>query len=222
MFVAGEDHGRGILIDTTKLATPRVDTDRIRVAVGELLAAIGEDPLREGLRETPNRVAQSYSEFFAGLGVDPLEHLQDVVAIGSASGTAMAVPFTGLGDLVLLREIEFRSMCEHHLLPFVGVAHLAYRPKDRLVGLGRLARVVDTLAARPQLQERLTEQIADALETGLAPSGVFVMLEATHLCLAARGTRQARSTTVTTAARGSLREASARTEIIAMIGLPRG
>ena len=201
-------------VDPVPAGRGRVDTVRIEAAVRELLAAIGEDPSRVGLIETPQRVAQSYTEYFSGIHVDPLDHLQDAVAIAGDNKK--------LGEMVLLRDIEFRSMCEHHLLPFVGVAHLAYLPGDRLVGLGRLARVVDTLAARPQLQERLTEEIADALETGLVPSGVFVMLDATHLCVSSRGTRQARSSTVTTAARGSLREASARTEVIAMIGAHRG
>ena len=220
MPVAGSQHGKGKLIESSgNFGRPsgdssRVDTDRIQAAVRELLAAIGENPLRVDLLDTPSRVAQSYTEYFAGIGVDPLDHLRDAVAVSATSEK--------LGELVLLRDVEFRSMCEHHPLPFVGVAHLAYLPGVRLVGLGRLARVVDTLAARPQLQERLTEEIANVLESGLAPRGVFVMLDATHLCLSSRGTRQARSTTVTTAARGTLREASARTEVIAMIGAHRG
>ncbi|HEV7957622.1 MAG: cyclohydrolase FolE [Microbacteriaceae bacterium] len=187
-----------------------IDTTRIEAAVAELLAAIGEDPGRAGLTDTPARVAQAYCEYFAGLGVDPLEHLADRMPIEP-----------GTGELVLLRDIEFRSICEHHLVPFTGVAHVAYVPESRIVGLGRLPRVVDTLASRPQLQERLTEEIADALETGLAPRGVLVVLDATHQCVSARGVRQTRSSTVTMAARGSLAEPAGRAEIVALIGAPR-
>ena len=187
-----------------------IDTDRIAAAVAEILVAIGEDPDRPGLVDTPQRVAQAYTEYFSGLDVDPLDHLADAMPIGTATG-----------DVVLLRDIEFRSTCEHHLLPFTGVAHIAYVPGDRIIGLGRLPRVVDTLASRPQLQERLTEEIADALETGLDPRGVLVVLDATHQCVSARGVRQTRSSTVTMAARGTLADPVGRAEIIAMIGAPR-
>jgi GTP cyclohydrolase I len=190
--------------------TDPIDTARIEAAVLEILAAIGEDPARPGLATTPQRIAQAYTEFFSGLAVDPLEHLADSVEFTAGSGE--------LSELVLLRDIEFRSMCEHHLLPFAGVAHVAYIPRARIVGLGRLPRVVETLASRPQLQERLTEEIADALQTGLDPLGVLVVLDAVHGCVTARGVRQSRSSTVTMASRGILSEAVARAEIMAMIG----
>jgi GTP cyclohydrolase I len=185
-----------------------IDTPRIEAAVAEILAAIGEDTGRAGLATTPQRVAQSYADFFSGLGEDPLEHLADTVALESGQQ----------GELVLLRDVEFRSICEHHLLPFLGVAHVGYVPRNRVVGLGKLGRVVDTLASRPQLQERLTEEIADALQTGLEPLGVLVAIEAVHGCVSARGVRQAKSSTVTIATRGSLAEPAARAEIFALIG----
>ncbi|ASD23288.1 GTP cyclohydrolase I [Cryobacterium sp. TMN-39-2] len=184
-----------------------VDQPRIEAAVAEILAAIGEDPGRAGLASTPERVASAYAEFFAGLGQDPLDHLRDTVPVGDRTG-----------ELVLLRDIEFRSVCEHHLLPFLGTAHLAYLPGERIVGLGKLASVVTTLAARPQLQERLTEEIADTLETGLAPRGILVVLDASHGCVTTRGPRQTHSSTVTMASRGDLALPVARSEIIALIG----
>jgi len=187
-----------------------VDQPRIEAAVAEILAAIGEDPGRPGLTTTPQRVAAAYAEFFAGLGQDPLDHLRDTVPVGDRTG-----------ELVLLRDIEFRSVCEHHLLPFLGTAHLAYLPGDRIVGLGKLANVVETLAARPQLQERLTEEIADALEAGLAPRGILVVLDASHGCVTTRGPRQTHSSTVTMASRGELALPVARSEIIALIGGPQ-
>ncbi|MCU1558843.1 MAG: cyclohydrolase [Microbacteriaceae bacterium] len=176
----------------------------------EILAAVGEDPARPGLETTPARVAQAYAEFFSGLVVDPLDHLADSAEFTAESGE--------LSELVLLRDIEFRSICEHHLLPFTGVAHVAYVPRSRIVGLGRLPRVVETLASRPQMQERLTEEIADTLQTGLDPLGVLVVLDAVHDCVTSRGVRQARSSTVTMASRGILAEPVARAEIMAMIG----
>jgi GTP cyclohydrolase IA len=185
-----------------------IDIGRIEAAVAEILAAIGEDASRPGLVETPQRVAQSYGDFFAGLGVDPLDHLRDTVVLADGER----------GELVLLRDIEFRSICEHHLLPFLGVAHVAYVPQSKVVGLGRLPRVVETLASRPQLQERLTEEIAEAIQTGLEPLGVFVALDSVHGCVAARGVRQAKSSTVTMATRGTLSDPIARSEIIALIG----
>ncbi|GGE91595.1 GTP cyclohydrolase I FolE [Mycetocola zhadangensis] len=185
-----------------------VDKPRIEAAVVELLAAIGEDSSREGLARTPARVAEAYAEFFAGLDENPLEHLRESVPVGDA----------GNGEVVLLRDIAFRSICEHHLLPFLGTAHVAYLPSDRVVGLGRLPLVVNTLASRPQLQERLTEQIADALEQGLRARGVLVVLDAVHGCVTARGPRQAASSTVTVASRGELTEPARRAEIFAMIG----
>ena len=186
-----------------------VDQGRIEAAVAELLAAIGEDPTRPGVQRTPQRVAAAYAEYFSGMGVDPAQVLRDGV---DAAGDGER------GDLVLLRGLEFRSMCEHHLLPFRGVAHVGYLPGGKVVGLGRLGTVVEILAARPQLQERLGEQIADALDDGLAPRGVIVVLDAQHDCVAARDARQMRSTTVTVASRGALTEPAARSEAMTLIG----
>ena len=188
----------------------QVDTARIRAAVSELLAAIGEDATRPGLIDTPSRVAESYAEFFGGIGNDPLRHLADTETLTDAGQQP--------GELIMMRSIDFRSMCEHHLLPFLGVAHIAYLPRDRVVGLGKLPRVVETLAARPQLQERLTEQIADTVEQGLDALGVLVVLEASHGCVTARDIRQRNSSTVTLAARGTLAEPAARAEAMALIG----
>jgi GTP cyclohydrolase I len=185
-----------------------IDSARIEAAVAELLAAIGEDPARAGLLSTPQRVAQAYTEFFSGLGVDPLEHLAETVDLAPGE----------LGEAVIVRDIEFRSICEHHLLPFLGRAHIAYLPNAKVTGLGRLARVVDTLASRPQLQERLTEEIADAIQTGLEPLGVLVVLDAEHQCVTSRGPRQSTSSTLTLASRGSLSETRERAEIISLIG----
>lgn len=187
---------------------PPIDTERIEAAVAELLAAIGEDPARPGIVDTPKRVGESYVEFFGGLEVDPLSHLADAVDLADGE----------LGELVLVRGLQFRSMCEHHLLPFIGVAHVAYLPDRKVVGLGSLGHVVDTLAARPQLQERLTEEVADALDEGLHPLGVLVVLDARHGCVTARGARQVSSSTVTLASRGALREPAQRTEVMALIG----
>ena len=183
-----------------------VDRERVEAAVRELLAAIGDDPEREGLRDTPRRVATAYAEYFAGVGADPTAQ-RDTLGLEGETG-----------EMVLLRDIEFRSMCEHHLLPFTGVAHIAYLPGDRIVGLGRIPAVVDVVASRPQIQERLTDEIADALEAGLAPRGVLVVIEAAHGCVQARGARQASSTAVTVASRGQLAEPLERAEIMALIG----
>ncbi len=184
-----------------------IDAGRIEAAVAELLAAIGEDPARPGLASTPRRFAEAYADFFAGIGQDPLEHLADHHDLDGETG-----------ELVLLRDIEFRSMCEHHLLPFLGRAHVAYVPDRRIVGLGKLPRVVETIASRPQLQERLTDEIADALVQGLAPKGVLVVVDAVHGCVSARGPRQAESSTVTIASRGTLADPVERAGILALIG----
>lgn len=184
-----------------------MDQQRVAAAVRELLIAIGENPDSETLAGTPARVASAYSEFFAGVGVDPLTHLVDAVPVGSETG-----------ELVLVRDIALRSVCEHHLLPFRGRAHVAYRPGERVVGLGAIPRVVETLAARPQVQERLGEQIAEALWAGLDPDGVLVVLEASHGCVADRGGRQTEALVVTVASRGSLAQPGQRAEVLALIG----
>ncbi|MFF8818463.1 MULTISPECIES: GTP cyclohydrolase I FolE [Leucobacter] len=189
-----------------------VDRDRVARAVRELLSAIGADPESDELRATPGRVADSYAEFFAGVGVDPQQFLRDAVPVDGETG-----------ELVLMRDIALRSICEHHLLPFRGRAHIAYQPRDRVVGLSALPRVVDALAARPQVQERLGEQIVQAIVDGLDPMGVLVVLEASHGCVADRGVRETEAEAVTIASRGNLAEAAARSEIIALIapGGPR-
>jgi GTP cyclohydrolase I len=189
---------------------PPIDSRRIEAAVAELLVAIGEDPSRPGLATTPQRVAESYGEFFAGVGVDPAPHLHDDVELQSDPGER--------GEIVLLRDIALRSMCEHHLLPFTGVAHVAYLPAERLTGLGSIARVVETVASRPQLQERLGEDVAATLESALAPHGVLVVVDAQHGCVTARGTRQSGSTTVTVASRGALADPVRRAEVMALLG----
>lgn len=186
-----------------------VDRGRVEAAVAELLAAIGEDATRPGVERTPKRVADAYAEYFAGMDADPVTVLREGV---DAAGDGER------GDLVLLRDLEFRSMCEHHLLPFRGVAHVGYLPHGKVVGLGRLGTVVEILAARPQLQERLGEQIADALDEGLAPRGVLVVLDARHDCVAARDARQTRSSTVTVASRGELATPAGRAEAMILIG----
>jgi GTP cyclohydrolase I len=185
-----------------------IDTGRIEAAVAEILAAIGEDTARPGLVSTPHRVAEAYRDFFSGLAIDPLSHLIDTVELGEGE----------LGELVLLRDIEFRSICEHHLLPFIGTAHIAYVPGKRVVGLGKLPRVLETLASRPQLQERLTEEVASALQAGLDPAGVLVVLDAVHCCVSARGVRQTKSSTVTMASRGTLSDPVERAGVLALIG----
>ncbi|MBN9632300.1 MAG: GTP cyclohydrolase I, partial [Actinobacteria bacterium] len=168
------------------------DRARIEAAVAEILAAIGEDPSRPGLGETPSRVADAYEEFFAGVGVDARSELSDPVPLEGATA-----------ETVILRDIRFRSVCEHHLLPFLGVAHVAYLPGESVIGLGRIPRAIETLSARPQLQERLTEQIADTIESGAGARGVLVVLDAAHECVTTRGARQTAATTVTIAARGA-------------------
>ncbi|WP_314146511.1 GTP cyclohydrolase I FolE [uncultured Leifsonia sp.] len=183
------------------------DRARIEAAVAEILAAIGEDPSRPGLRQTPSRVADAYEEFFAGVGADAAAELGDPVPL--EGGTA---------ETVILRDIRFRSVCEHHLLPFLGVAHVAYLPGETVVGLGRIPRVIETLAARPQLQERLTEQIADTVESGAQARGVLVVLDAAHSCVTSRGARQTDATTVTIAARGAFADPAARAELVTLIG----
>ncbi len=170
-----------------------VDKPRIERAVREILLAIGEDPDREGLLETPQRVARMYEELFQGLRQDPAEHLQKF--------------FTEEYDsMVIVKDVEFHSMCEHHLLPFVGKAHIGYIPQGKVVGLSKIARVVETVARRPQLQERMTETIANLLMDELNALGVGVVVEATHACMTLRGVRKPGSMCVTSAMKGSFRK----------------
>jgi GTP cyclohydrolase IA len=193
-----------------------VDRERVAAAVREILEAIGEDPDRPGLKLTPGRVAEAYSEFFAGVGQDASAPLQHTISV--SRGPA---PETLPSGAVMLRDIQFRSVCEHHLLLFRGRAHIAYLPGEQVVGLGALPRVVDILAARPQVQERLGEQIADTISESLDTRGVLVVLEATHGCVTMRGERQREASTVTIAARGELAHPAARSELIALMGAGR-
>lgn len=183
----------------------QVDLARIESAVREILAAVGENPDREGLLETPARVARMYAEMFSGLKTDPRIHLQKV--------------FTEKYDeVVLVRDIDFCSMCEHHLLPFTGKAHVGYLPDGKVVGLSKLARVVEEVARRPQVQERMTEVVADLIESELSARGVAVVLEASHSCMTIRGIRRPGSLCMTSAMRGVFRDdPSSRAEILGLI-----
>lgn len=186
------------------------DLPRIERAVREILFALGEDPDREGLRRTPARVAASYAELFAGLREDPRAHL----------GTTFD---EGHKELVILRDIPFASLCEHHLLPFTGVAHVGYIPQGRVVGLSKLARLVEGYARRPQVQERLTSEIADALMEELDADGCGVVIEAAHTCMTIRGVQKPGATMVTSAVRGGFRRrAATRAEFFAIVGIGRG
>ncbi|HWJ96617.1 MAG TPA: GTP cyclohydrolase I FolE, partial [Acidimicrobiales bacterium] len=171
-----------------------VDQPRIEAAVREILAAIGEDPDRDGLQKTPARVARMYAEICAGLHQNPDEHLQTTFEAEH-------------DEMVMVRDIPLYSLCEHHLAPFIGKAHVAYIPgtDGRVIGLSKFARLVDGYARRLQVQERLTSQIADAMQNSLDPKGVMVVIEAEHLCMSMRGVKQAGSTTVTSAVRGLFR-----------------
>lgn len=182
-----------------------VDKARIEEAVRSIIEAIGEDPEREGLRGTPRRIADMYEEVFRGLNLDPRRFLD----VGFEEEHR---------EMVILKDIPFHSMCEHHFLPFYGWAHVGYIPKGRVVGISKIARVVETLARRPQLQERLTTQIADAINEALQPSGVGVVLEATHLCMTMRGVKKPGSLVVTSANRGIFRTRIAtREEFVSLI-----
>jgi len=175
-----------------------VDTDRIEAAVREILAALGEDPRREGLQRTPRRVARMYEELFAGFGENPADHLE--------------VTFAAEHDeMVMVRDIPFASLCEHHMVPFMGRAHVAYIPgtDGQITGLSKLARLVDGFARRLQVQERMTTQIADAIENALDPKGVLVVVEAEHLCMSMRGVQKSGTSTVTSAVRGLFRSDTA-------------
>lgn len=182
-----------------------VDMQRIEMAVREILSAVGEDPDREGLRDTPARVARVYAELFSGLHDDPRSHLQRV--------------FTEKYDeVVLVRDISFNSMCEHHLLPFMGSAHIGYIPRGKVLGLSKLVRVVESVSRRPQVQERMTEEIAKLLELELEPKGVAVVVEATHTCMTIRGVRKPGSLCVTSAMKGLFRtNVSSRAEVMQLI-----
>ena len=186
-----------------------IDQPRIRAAIRELLAAIGEDPEREGLLDTPDRVARACAEIFGGMQEDPSAHL------------LRQFNEPGNENMVIVKDIPFSSMCEHHLLPFTGKAHICYLPRDgRITGLSKLARCVTGYAHRPQVQERLTQEIADALERRLDPLGVLVVLEATHTCMTMRGIKSAGSLTVTSAVRGWFKnDLKAREEALRLIGL---
>ncbi len=173
----------------------RIDQPRIEAAVREILLAVGEDPQREGLRDTPARVARMYAELFSGLHADPGEHLR----------TTFTQPYD---EMVLVKDIRFESMCEHHLLPFTGKAHIAYLPQGKIVGLSKLARVVEVMSRRPQVQERLTEDLADLLMRELEPRGVAVIVEASHSCMTVRGIRKPDSVCTTSAMRGTFRESA--------------
>ena len=183
-----------------------VDQPRAEAAVRELLLAIGEDPDRDGLKETPARVARAYGEFFAGLGLDAGEVLSKTFEIDHE-------------EMILVRDIEVYSMCEHHLVPFHGVAHVGYIPaKDgRVTGLSKLARLVEMFARRPQVQERLTTQVADALVEHVGAQGVIVVVECEHLCMSMRGIRKPGSRTITSAVRGQLRDPATRAEAMALL-----
>ncbi len=192
-----------------------VDRERVAALVRELLVAIGEAPDRPGLRASPQRVADAYAEFFSGVGEDAAAPLAHTISI-----TRGPAPETLPSGAVMLRGIRFRSVCEHHLLPFAGHAHIAYLPGEQVVGLGALPRVVEVLASRPQVQERLGEQIADTIAASLDARGVLVVLDATHECVTMRGGRQPEASTVTIASRGELAESAARAELIALVGAP--
>jgi GTP cyclohydrolase IA len=195
------DSANGVL----DVYTQPVDQERIQRAVREILFALGENPDREGLKETPARVARMYAELFGGMHVDPRKHLKKFFS-------------ETCDEVILVRDISFNSVCEHHLLPFIGTAHVAYLPRERIVGLSKLARVVDEVARRPQVQERMTEQIANILEEELQAKGVAVVIEAMHSCMTIRGVRKPGSMCVTSAMKGCFRtKASTRAELMTLI-----
>jgi GTP cyclohydrolase I len=193
--------------DDAELERAEVDRDRIRRAVREILEAIGDDPDREGLRDTPRRIADMYAELFSGVRRDPGELLE-----------------VGFDDeehheMVVLKDIPFYSFCEHHLLPFHGVAHVGYIPNGRIVGISKIARVVEVLARRPQVQERLTSQIVDLIMDRIGAKGAAAVIEAEHLCMTMRGIKKPGSVMVTSATRGLFREdARTRAEFLSLIG----
>ena len=183
------------------------DEARIRKAIKEIIEAIGDDPKREGLAETPERVAEMYTELFAGIKKDPREELRVGFELGYR-------------EMVVLRDIPFYSMCEHHLLPFYGVAHIGYIPNEegRIIGISKLARVVEIISKRPQLQERMTTEIADAIMDAIKPEGVAVVIQAEHLCMIMRGIKKPGSNVITSAIRGIFsRKAASRAEFFSII-----
>jgi GTP cyclohydrolase IA len=188
------------------MAAPEVDQPRIERAVKEILLAVGEDPDRDGLRDTPARVARMYAEQFAGMRLTPEDVLTTVFDAEH-------------DEIVLVRDIEMYSMCEHHLVPFFGKAHIGYIPNEKgeITGLSKLARLVDVYAKRPQVQERMTVEIADALVRILEPRGVIVVLEAEHMCMSMRGVRKPGAKTVTSAVRGVFRESRTRAEAMSLM-----
>jgi GTP cyclohydrolase IA len=184
-----------------------IDQEAVKKAISSIIAAIGEDPEREGLQGTPRRVAEMYEELFSGMGKDPCDEL----TVGFEEGHR---------EMVILKDIPFYSMCEHHFLPFFGVAHVGYIPNEsgRVVGASKIARVVEIVARRPQLQERLTSQIADSLVQGIKPDGAGVVIEAQHLCMTMRGIKKPGSAIVTSAVRGTFRSQSkTRSEFFSLI-----
>lgn len=182
-----------------------IDVARIEKAVAEILAAVGEDPRREGLKQTPTRVAKMYCELLAGMHKDPKEHLRSVFS-------------ESYDEIVLLRDIPFYSICEHHLMPFMGSAHVAYLPKGKVLGVSKLARIVDDFARRLQTQERLTYQIADFIMDSLKPQGAAVVIEASHSCMTIRGIKKPGSVMVTSALRGIFRkDPKSRSELLSLI-----
>src|SRR4051812_30385615 len=190
---------------TSHMRDAKVDVPRIERAVREILIAVGENPDREGLLKTPNRVARAYGELMAGLQDDPKRHLKTVF-------------HERYDEVVLLRDIEFHSLCEHHLLPFTGRAHVAYLPDGKVVGLSKLARLVEGYARRPQVQERLTTQIADALMEELSPTGAACVVEAVHTCMTIRGVKKAGSVMVTSALRGQFKDCPmSRAEVLSLM-----
>ena len=200
------DFDDDLAADDTQAAQAAVDQPRIEKAVREILLAIGEDPDRDGLRDTPLRVAKSYAEIFAGLHQSPSDLLATTFDLEHE-------------EMVLVKDISFYSTCEHHLVPFHGTAHIGYipSPEGKVTGLSKLARLVDVYARRPQVQERLTTQIVDALMVNLEPRGAIVVIECEHLCMSMRGVRKPGAKTVTSAVRGQLRETATRAEAMSLI-----
>ena len=198
-----------VFVDKNEARPDGVDLKRIEAAVREILESVGEDPSRNGLLETPSRVARMYAEMFAGLRYDPGRHLAKVFV-------------EEYDEIVLVRDISFCSMCEHHLLPFTGMAHIAYLPNGSVVGLSKLARLVDEVARRPQVQERMTQTIADLMEDRLKARGVAVVLEATHSCMTMRGIKKPGSLCLTSAMRGQFRDdQKSRAEVLELINRSR-